>query len=373
MKIKNFAWEYNIGVKRITVILLIIVILLAFKFIQESKTPPFVISPLGDIPRSTTIKPSVSSKVSNFKQSLFVPYWSIGTENIQGYDELIYFGISANENGIDKKDKGYTNISQFLKITNKVEKKFLTVRMTDSKINSLVLEDKILQSKIIGESINVAKDNLFDGIVLDSELSSLSFESVIKKINSFVDDFYSSSKQNNLIFKIAIYGDTFYRFRPYDIKFLGGHADEILIMAYDFHKARENPGPNFPLKGKEIYDYDFTKMIDDFSKSVPKEKLNVIFGLYGYDWMIDDKNQSIGQAQALSLEQIKNKFLNECDFKDCLVKRDNVSSETKITYTDNNSQRHMVWFEDMESVEKKKEFLISQGIYSTAFWAYSYF
>lgn len=345
-----------------------------FKAVQESKTPSFVISPLGNIPRLTTvINPSTSLNVPNVKKSLFVPYWSIGTKSIQGYDELIYFGITVNEDGIDKNDKGYIGIPQFLKITNKAEKKFLAIRMIDSKMNSSVLDNKVLQSKVIGESLNTAKENGFDGIVLDFEFSSLSFESVIKKINSFMSDFYSSTKQNKLLFKTTAYGDTFFRLRPYDVKFLGDHADEVMIMAYDFHKARENPGPNFPLKGKEAYGYDFSKMTDDFSKSVPKEKLNVIFGLYGYDWMVDDKNQSIGQAQALSLEQIKNKFLNECDFKDCLVKRDNISSETKITYTDNNSQKHIVWFEDMESLEKKKEFLSSQGIYSTALWAYSYF
>lgn len=359
--------------KRITVILLIIVILLAFKFIQESKTPPFVISPLGDIPRSTIIKPSVSSKVSNFKQSLFVPYWSIGTKIIQGYDELIYFGVSVNEQGIDKEDKGYTGISQFLKIANKVEKKLFVVRMTDSSFNSLVLEKKVLQSRIIGDSINTAKANGFDGIILDFELSSLSFESVIKKINFFMNDFYSSTKQNNLMFKITIYGDTFYRFRPYDVKFLGNHADEVMIMAYDFHKARGNPGPNFPLNGKENYGYDFTKMISDFSTNVSKNKLTVVFGLFGYDWIIDEKSQSLEQAKALSLEQIKKTFLNGCDFKYCLIKRDKISSETKITYTDSTSQKHVVWFEDLDSIEEKTNYLKSQGISSTSLWAHSYF
>ena len=82
-----------------------------------------------------------------------------------------------------------------------------------------------------------------------------------------------------------------------------------MIMAYDFHKVKGNPGPNFPLNGKETYGYDLQKMTDDFLQFVPPEKLTIIFGLFGYDWVIDDKNNALQSGEALSYLQIKQKFL----------------------------------------------------------------
>lgn len=314
----------------------------------------------------------VQKKENNF---LFVPYWSLFNFNNkienEKYDIFIYFGVSANESGIDKNDLGYKSVGKFIKSTN--GKKLLAIRMTDSKLNSFVLEGQNLQKKIIGQSIEITKENSFDGLVLDFEISSLSFESVIKKINSFFEEFYKSAKNNNLIFDIAIYGDTFYRLRPYDVGSLAKNADEVLIMAYDFHKANGDPGPNFPLYGKEIYGYDLTKMASDFLKVVPKEKLGVVFGLFGYDWILDEKNESTTSAEALSFLKIKDIFLDKCNFADCLIKQDQSSSETKITYKDENSQNHIVWFEDMKSVQNKKKYLKSKGINTFAFWAYSYF
>lgn len=353
-------------------ILLFVFLLLFFRNVSNDNLNRSSFSPSPTVfDKKIFPSPVISQKE---KKILFVPYWSIGKSEIEGYDELIYFGIAASKNGINKEEEGYKNIYEFLSVAGKTGKKLLAIRMIDSQINSRVLEDKVLQNKIIIDSIAIAKDNLFDGILLDFELSSLSFESVIKKINTFVKDFNDISKKNNLIFSITLYGDTFYRFRPYDVEFLGKHTDEILIMAYDFHKARENPGPNFPLHGKDKYGYDLASMVDDFSKLVLKEKLNVVFGLFGYDWMIDDKGQSLKIAESKSLSKMESLFFdNGCKLEKCVIKRDNDSKEMNVIYIDENKKSHSVWFEDMESIEEKRKFLKSKGINSIGFWAHSYY
>jgi spore germination protein YaaH len=50
-----------------------------------------------------------------------------------------------------------------------------------------------------------------------------------------------------------------------------------------------------------------------------------------------------------------------------------VSAETVIHYTDDTGQKHIVWFEDMQSVNTKEQFLRKKGIGNFAFWANSYF
>ena len=136
-----------------------------------------------------------------------------------------------------------------------------------------------------------------NGIVLDLEIAAIPFDSLVKKINKFTGTFYSASKKNNLTFSLTLYGDLFYRARPYDVKTLALNADSIMIMAYDLHKARGNPGPNFPLIGADKFGYDLTKMTDEFLQSVPPQKITVIFGVYGYDWLVTKKNSRSKQPK----------------------------------------------------------------------------
>jgi cortical fragment-lytic enzyme len=114
-------------------------------------------------------------------------------------------------------------------------------------------------------------------------------------------------------------------------------------------------------------------MIGDFLKKVPREKITVIFGMFGYDWKVGEKGQSISPATSLTLNEIQKQFLSSCHFTNCQMVHDNQSSEPQITYTDDQNTKHVIWFEDIHSVEKKKIFLKTKGIFSTGMWAYSYF
>ena len=316
--------------------------------------------------------PTIAKKQG--KQSLFVPYWTIGTGLVaaEEYDELIYFGIAPSETGIDKTDAGFSVLTTFIKTGGK-QKKILTIRMTDSRTNSAVLENREWQNRIATEAARIAKDNAFDGVLLDFELASLSFDSVIKKISDFTTTVEKAVKAENLTFGITIYGDTFYRLRPYNVSQLQQSADKVYIMMYDFSKARENPGPNFPLSGKDSYGYDVVTMITDFSNIVPKEKITVVFGMFGYDWPVDKAGKSTQNATSISFNEAQQKFITKCVPANCVVKRDEKSGELRAEYDDINGIHHVVWFEDTESVEKKKEYLLKNGITSFAFWAYSYF
>lgn len=329
-------------------------------------------------PTDVIIKSIISSTVAKPKiqKSIFIPYWALNNNKkleIYDYQKIIYFGVAASEGGIDKEDPGYKKLKTFSDLSGNSSEKYLTIRMVNSSLNSKVLKNKNLQSKIIKQSIEIAKENFFKGLVLDFEIAALSFESVIKDINDFYKNYYNLSKKENLEFLFTIYGDTFYRGRPYDVRYLAGNSDGVLIMAYDFHKSKGNPGPNFPYTGKGKYGYDFKTMIKDFSKKVPTEKITVILGMFGYDWMIDDKNQPLGIANSLSTNEIKNSFMNDCRFKNCFGFKDKESFETEINYVDFNNNKHIIWFEDENSAKQKADYIRQKGIDSVGFWAYSYF
>ncbi len=359
--------------KKITAIIIffvlaVIVIIIRLQEIERLKKHQESIS-ARNYPSVTPIK-----KKLNAEKLLFVPYWSFDNEKIgsSGFDKLIYFGISVDKNGINKNDIGYLKVGEFSKLADE-KKRFLTLRMLDSDINFSVLKNKSLQQKVINESLDIARNNSFNGIVLDFEISALPFDSVVKQVDDFVGLFNKGAKNKNLKFYVLLYGDTFYRVRPYDVENIAKNSDGILLMAYDFHKARGDPGPNFPLDGKEKYGYDFKTMVNDFEKVVSIDKLSVIFGLFGYNWPIDEKMKSKGNADILSLNDIKKQFLNNCIYKNCVVRRDKESSENNITYMDEENILHTVWFEDNLSISEKQKYLLEKGIRSIGFWAYSYF
>lgn len=323
------------------------------------------------------IIPSPSQVKQTHKQttSLFIPYWSLSDTNadFDNYDQLLYFGITPTKTGINTDDAGYLRLDKFVSQAGENRKKILVLRMLDSNISFPILKDSAKQNTIINETLSIAKENGFDGIALDLELSALPFDTLIQQINSFSANFSNKVKKHQLEFGIIIYGDTFYRIRPFDIKTLAKSSDYMMIMAYDLHKAGGNPGPNFPLSGKDKYGYDYSSLTENFLQKVPAGKLNVIFGLFGYDWQVDDKGIAQKTGLPLSYLQIKREIIDKCSELNCIVNRDQLSAETKIFYTDKDGKKHIVWFEDMESVTAKQKFLEEKGITSFTFWAYSYF
>lgn len=323
------------------------------------------------IPAPTQV---ASGNLTHEENILFVPYWTFGsTIEDSEYDEIVYFGVTADKDGIDTSDDGYKKLDDFILYTDSGKKRLLAVRMIDFDINSYVLKKKNLQEKIIKQAVRLASDNSFAGIVLDFEINGIPFDSFVNSITDFHLAFAKDVKQNNLIFYTTIYGDAFYRIRPYDIEKIAGVTDAIIIMAYDFHKAKGNPGPNFPLDGKDKYNYSLKEMIADFTRIIPKEKLVITFGLYGYDWTLNDKYNSVSTAKSLSFNKIKNNFIDNCQNKKCTITRDNESAESNISYIDEDNRKHIIWFEDITSMQRKKQFLNESGIYRHGVWAYSYY
>src|SRR3989338_9578866 len=373
---------YNKKMKKILIFIICFLLISLGSAIFRQRQPTRTVSPKPIFPTQIPT-PSVDTPIKE-TSAIFVPYWYVSAPNtyFSQYDRIIYFGVSANTNGVDRNEVGYQSIEAFLSAVPDDKKRLLTLRMLNTEAIYSVLENEKNQDTIIEETVNLAKQYAFDGIVLDLELSSSLKTDTAGNINKFVQQFYSGAKKYYIPFSVLVYGDIFYRGRPYDLAFLAKNSDEIMIMAYDFHKSGGEPGPNFPFGSNKGQEYNFQRMISDFISSVPKEKITVVFGMFGYDWLVDERKLPIRPAKALSLNEIHTQFF-PCDLENCLVRRDETSSETEINYIISAKtpdeqgvyriDYHIVWFEDEESVAIKKEWLREKGMVSTAYWAYGYF
>lgn len=341
-----------------------------------------------DVKKPPEKSPSISQNtkkefVTSIKsQSIFIPYWGVtpNMSDLEQYDKLLYFGLTVNSTGINRDESGYNKLENFVKYAPKTKDKYLVLRMIDSDVNYFILANVKIQAKIIREIIDIVKQYNFQGVVLDLELFSIFGDREKAQINDFVQQLYTATNSNNLRLSVALYGDTIFRMRPFDISTITKYSDEISVMAYDFHKSKGEPGPNFPLSGRAKYGYDFELMVEDFIKYSDKNKITVVFGLYGYDWSVDEKKRPLKPAKASSLNEIRKNFINKCQWKDCIVKRDKTSRETEIDYVIPSIKDdfayldyHVVWFEDEQSVQEKQDLLKNKGIDSVGYWAYGYF
>ena len=318
------------------------------------------------------------------------------------------------------------------------QKSLLTVRMLDTDTNLAILENASSQLLVISQTLELVEKYGFDGVVLDLEVGVLSTDSVRKQITDFAEEFSSQAQTADQEFYMTIYGDTFYRTRPYDVKKLATYIDGLYVMAYDFHKSRGEPGPNFPfgsppdggslraspsdsLRASQ-HDYSFQTMISDFSSVVPREKLNIIFGMYGYDWTLGAQGKPLKSATAISLTEIEYDILLNCTHKttpkgrspfetiffhlggrpafrqshgsrivqkmissfaldvnatngilNCEIFEDKNSHEKMIKYLDAQGYNHELWYEDEESVEVKIQYLKKQGVGNAGYWVWGYF
>lgn len=133
----------------------------------------------------------------------------------------------------------------------------------------------------------------------------------------------------------------------YDYKALGYHADQVRLMAYDFHEASSAPGPVAPTEYvKDVLQYALARV--DASK--------LILGVagYGYDWQAPGEAVNVSAKDAGALAA-KPGAVSTWDWK---------SAEQKITYPG-----HEAWISVAESVQKKRRIAEKAGVNGVSLWS----
>jgi Glycosyl hydrolases family 18 len=116
----------------------------------------------------------------------------------------------------------------------------------------------------------------------------------------------------------------------YDYGALAKYADQIVLMAIDFHWAGSDPGPIAPLAEVE------NALAGVRAYQVPDARLAVELAVYGYDWTVDAAGRRIPGTQAASVTAtgIAAEHWTTTGSSD---------GETSYEYT-SRGHRHVVWF-----------------------------
>ncbi|MDI3534454.1 MAG: spore germination protein [Thermosediminibacterales bacterium] len=136
----------------------------------------------------------------------------------------------------------------------------------------------------------------------------------------------------------------------YDYKQIGQVADFVVIMAYDEHWSGGNPGPTASIQWvKSVINYAVSR--------IPREKILLGIGAYGYDWSHYKTTNMVPLNQINDLIRINNGWLAWHDY----------FQQPYYIYW-KNGKKHQVWFENEHSVKLKLQLVESYNLGGIAIW-----
>ncbi len=141
-----------------------------------------------------------------------------------------------------------------------------------------------------------------------------------------------------------------------DYEALGRLADEVLIMTYEWGYKYGPPMAVAPLSSvRRVLDYGVSR--------IEAGKINLGIANYGYDWPLPYERgvteaRTIGHIEAI---QIAIQYGATIEF-------DEKSASPFFEYVDEEGISHVVWFEDVRSLERKYALLPEYGLHGIGVW-----
>ncbi|MBK0866711.1 MAG: peptidoglycan hydrolase [Saccharopolyspora sp.] len=219
-----------------------------------------------------------------------------------------------------------------------------------------VLHDPRLRDRHVREIVELVEREDYEGIDIDYENLRAGDREVFSR---FVTDLGNALHAKDKTLSVAVFAkasDAGYDERnvAQDYAAIGRAADQVRLMAYDYHWGTSPPGPIAPI--------GWVREIVDYAKSqIPPERIVLGVPLYGYDW-VGDRGSNLTWLQAF---QLATEHRAETHY-------DPVSQTPWFRYTDEQGQQHEVWFENSVSSKAKFEVARGAGIRGVYLWMYGY-
>lgn len=141
-----------------------------------------------------------------------------------------------------------------------------------------------------------------------------------------------------------------------DYAAIGDAADEVLLMTYEWGYKYGPPMAVAPINMvRRVLDYAVTE--------IEPAKINIGIANYGYDWPLpfvrgETEARTIGNVEAV---QIAIRYGAEIEF-------DELAQSPYFSYVDEEGTEHVVWFEDVRSLEQKYALLPEYGLRGIGVW-----
>lgn len=250
-------------------------------------------------------------------------------------------------------DLFYEYDDQYDKIINKVKSRGKAVQagvalMKPEALHEL-LSEKENRGRLIAALTKLVHEKGYDGVNIDFEAIKNSDRD---DFSTFLSELKTALGKDKLL-SVAVFARTASDNwgTPYDYAAIGGIADQVIVMAYDYSYVNSGPGPIAPL-------WWVQNVVEYMEQQMDRKKIILGMPTYGYDWPQD----STGSTVTLSrLNKIMQTYKVQSDF-------DLKSQSPYHTYYDENGVYHEIWMENQQSLTLKVELSSQKQLGGISFW-----
>ena len=217
-----------------------------------------------------------------------------------------------------------------------------------------LLHDPTLMRRHIQSVVGLVRDTHLDGIDIDyEELRSADRAAFTAFLAALADALHADHKLLSVdVFAKTTNAGYDQRNLAQDYAAIGRVADQVRLMAYDYHWTTSAPGPIAPI--------DWVRDVLLYARTqIPARKIVLGVGLYGYDW-------SDGRGSPLTWVQVYGRAKEHGS----TVRWDLPSQSPWLTYTDQAGRPHQIWFENAYSASAKFVLARQYGINGVYLWMF---
>lgn len=219
-----------------------------------------------------------------------------------------------------------------------------------------MLHSPALMTSQVNAIVSLVQRNDYAGIDLDYENLHAGDR---QAFTTFVTRLAAALHARGKVLSVAVFAKTTNagtdpRNLAQDYAAIGRAADQVRLMAYDYHWQTSPPGPVAPVS--------WVRAVLRYAKTqIPASKIILGVPLYGYDW-VGHHGTGISWLQALRLSRQYH----------ATARYDQASQTPWFSYRDAAGRQHTVWFENAASSRAK--FGAAQGaqIGGVYLWMYGY-
>lgn len=307
----------------------------------------------------------------------FLPTWMIGKTRFYGkeLDELIFLGIEVNVEGNliwDYQSKKIDNedfLEQKENITKTGGENILGIKLFVDKDLDKLLKNNEAIDNLVGQIKEVVKNKKFDGVNVDFEYQNDPTAILSEEFYDFLEKLKLANVGK---ISVDVFVNTINKGSQADLIDLLNKTDELIIMAYDFHRPGvDYTGAVAPIEAP-MGERSILELVKNITNDgLSKNKIILAYPLYGYEWKTytQEFGSQIkrGWYQMSSWQRTKKLIKDES----LEVKWDDLSMTPWLVFEEDENI-HQIYYENEKSLEIKIKLAEDNQFKGIGFWALGY-
>lgn len=317
----------------------------------------------------------------NYKIVGFLPTWMIGKTIIYSNQvtDLIFLGIGVSENGdlIWDTQAKRINGDEYLKIKNEIKKNngrnILGIKLfEDESLDKLINDPKACENLISQLKTEVNKGG-FSGINVDFEYQNNPTSVLEPEFLIFLKQLKSAGLGS---VELDVFANTIIKGSTDSIQALMGTVDELIVMAYDFHRPGvDYTGAVAPMRSP-VGERSVWEVVERIGLiGLDSKKIVFAYPLYGYEWKTETNELGSkvkrGWSQMASLRRVESEILPALATTSGKENWDELSMTPWLSFVEDGENRQ-IYYENERSLQIKMDLIKQNKLAGVGFWALGY-